>query len=82
MDQTVSLTPAAGAAPAPSITMLALNAIVVSSTAVQKHRRQRYDKDALAELASNIKAMNVIEPIIVRSLAQPRGAAQDRKSVV
>lgn len=76
MDQTVSLTPAAGAAPAPSITMLALNAIVVSSTAVQKHRRQRYDKDALAELASNIKAMNVIEPIIVRSLAQPRGAAQ------
>ena len=72
MDQTVNVTPAAGAAPAPSITMLALKTIVVSPTEVQKRRRQHYNKDALAELAINVKAMGVIEPIIVRRLAEPR----------
>ena len=72
MDQIVSVTPAAGATPAPSITMLALKTIVVSPTEVQKRRRQHYNKDALAELAINVKAMGVIEPIIVRRLAEPR----------
>ena len=49
-----------------AIRMLALNAIEHSGTAVQKRRRTRYDESALKELAANISAVQVIEPIIVR----------------
>jgi ParB/RepB/Spo0J family partition protein len=49
-----------------NIRMLALTAIEPSDTAVQARRRARYDAAALKELADNIKAVQVIEPIIVR----------------
>jgi len=49
-----------------SIRDLALNHIEPSDTAVQERRRTHYDAAALKELAQNIKAVQVIEPIIVR----------------
>ena len=54
------------ASPLIAIRMLALNSIEPSLTAVQERRRARYDESALKELAANIKAVQVIEPIIVR----------------
>jgi len=50
-----------------SVHHLALNSITPSKTAVQERRRQHYDAKALKELAENIKAVQVIEPIIVRA---------------
>ena len=59
--------PAASVTPVPvAIRLLALTNIEPSGTAVQKRRRAHYDAAALKELAENIKAVQVIEPIIVR----------------
>jgi len=55
----------------PAIRMLTLASIEPSPTAVQQRRRARYDAAALKELAENIRAVQVIEPIIVR----PRAAS-------
>jgi hypothetical protein len=49
-----------------AIRNLALKSIEPSATAVQERRRTHYDAAALKELAENIKAVHVIEPIIVR----------------
>jgi ParB/RepB/Spo0J family partition protein len=54
-----------------SIRQLALKQIEPSGTAVQERRRAHYDAAALQELARNIKAVQVIEPIIVRPKAGP-----------
>jgi ParB/RepB/Spo0J family partition protein len=58
--------PASGASAALAIRMLTLASIEPSATTVQERRRSRYDEAALKELAENIKAVQVIEPIIVR----------------
>jgi ParB family transcriptional regulator, chromosome partitioning protein len=52
-----------------AIRMLALASIEPSTTAVQMRRRAHYDAASLKELADNIKAVQVIEPIIVRPKA-------------
>jgi ParB/RepB/Spo0J family partition protein len=49
-----------------AIRNLALKSIEPSATAVQERRRTHYDAAALKDLAENIKAVQVIEPIIVR----------------
>src|SRR5271154_1765428 len=49
-----------------AIRNLALKCIEPSGTPVQERRRTHYDAAALKELAQNIKAVQVIEPIIVR----------------
>jgi ParB/RepB/Spo0J family partition protein len=54
-----------------TIRQLALKQIEPSGTAVQERRRAHYDAAALQELARNIKAVQVIEPIIVRPKAGP-----------
>jgi ParB/RepB/Spo0J family partition protein len=65
MNTHVSMT-ASGASAALAIRMLTLTSIEPSATAVQERRRSHYDEAALKELAENIKAVQVIEPIIVR----------------
>ena len=75
MDRNVSTTQPGSNVPPPSITILALEQIVASSTHIQAQRRKHYDQTALAELATNIKQVSVIEPIIVRPLAKPQGKA-------
>jgi ParB/RepB/Spo0J family partition protein len=65
MNAQVSSSPGA-ASVAPTIRQLALNHIDPSGTSVQERRRAHYDAAALQELAQNIKAVQVIEPIIVR----------------
>ena len=49
-----------------AIRILTLKSIEPSATAVQERRRTHYDAAALKDLAENIKAVQVIEPIIVR----------------
>src|SRR5271167_2557692 len=49
-----------------AIRNLALKCIEPSGTPVQERRRTHYDAAALKDLAENIKAVQVIEPIIVR----------------
>jgi ParB/RepB/Spo0J family partition protein len=61
-----------------SIRMLALTSITPSETSVQGRRRQRYDAKALNELAENIKAVQVIEPIIVR----PKGEGSEHFELI
>jgi ParB/RepB/Spo0J family partition protein len=58
-----------GASVSLTIRQLALKQIEPSGTAVQERRRAHYDAAALQELARNIKAVQVIEPIIVRPKA-------------
>jgi ParB family chromosome partitioning protein len=65
MNTHVSMT-ASGSSAALAIRMLTLTSIEPSATTVQERRRSRYDEGALKELAENIKAVQVIEPIIVR----------------
>src|ERR1700680_4207926 len=52
-----------------AIRNLALKSIEPSATAVQERRRTHYDAAALKDLAENIKAGPVVEPIIVRPKA-------------
>jgi ParB/RepB/Spo0J family partition protein len=65
MNTHVSMT-ASGSTVALAIRMLTLTSIEPSATAVQERRRTHYDETALKDLAENIKAVHVIEPIIVR----------------
>ena len=58
--------PASAASVAFAIRNLALKSIEPSGTPVQERRRTHYDAAALKDLAENIKAVQVIEPIIVR----------------
>jgi ParB family chromosome partitioning protein len=71
MNTHVSMT-ASGSTVALAIRMLTLTSIEPSATAVQERRRTHYDETALKDLAENIKAVHVIEPIIVR----PKGGGQ------
>ena len=66
MNTHVSLNEVPAASIPPAIRMLELNRIEPSRTAVQQRRRAHYDAASLAELAENIKSVQVIEPIIVR----------------
>ena len=75
MNTHVSMT-ASGASAALAIRMLTLTSIEPSATAVQERRRSHYDEAALKELAENIKAVQVIEPIIVR----PKSGGNDAES--
>ena len=59
-----------------NISHLALNAIEPSGTEVQSRRRSRYDAAALKELAQNIKAVHVIEPIVVRPKVDSKEAGR------
>jgi ParB/RepB/Spo0J family partition protein len=68
MNTHVSMT-ASGSTVALAIRMLTLTSIEPSATAVQERRRTHYDETALKDLAENIKAVHVIEPIIVRPKA-------------
>ena len=65
--------PASIASVAFAIRNLALKSIEPSGTPVQERRRTHYDPAALKELAANIKAVQVIEPIIVR----PKNGGKD-----
>jgi ParB/RepB/Spo0J family partition protein len=65
--------PASAASVAFAIRNLALKSIEPSATPVQERRRTHYDAAALKDLAENIKAVQVIEPIIVR----PKIGAKD-----
>jgi ParB/RepB/Spo0J family partition protein len=58
--------PSSAASVALAIRNLALKSIEPSGTSVQERRRTHYDAAALKDLAENIKAVQVIEPIIVR----------------
>jgi ParB/RepB/Spo0J family partition protein len=75
MNTHVSMT-ASGASAALAIRMLTLTRIEPSATAVQERRRSHYDEAALKEPAENIKAVQVIEPIIVR----PKSGGNDAES--
>jgi ParB/RepB/Spo0J family partition protein len=61
--------PSSAASVALAIRHLALKHIEPSGTPVQERRRTHYDAAALKDLAENIKAVQVIEPIIVRPKA-------------
>ena len=52
----------------PTDQVLLLAAITPSTTHIQELRRARFDKKALEELAGSIKAVGVLQPIVVRSL--------------
>ncbi len=62
-----------------AIRNLALKSIEPSATVVQERRRTHYDAAALKDLAENIKAVHVIEPIIVRPKT---GEASERFEIV
>src|ERR1700681_4006801 len=72
MNAQVSSSPSAASVTL-AIRQLALKQIEPSATAVQERRRAHYDAAALKELAQNIKAVQVIEPIIVR----PKAGSQE-----
>jgi ParB/RepB/Spo0J family partition protein len=62
---------------APKVELLALTAIAPSETHIQVLRRQRFTKDELKDLADSItKTRGVLQPIVVRPLAAPRGTAK------
>ena len=63
MNAQVSSSSSAASVPL-SIRQLALKQIEPSGTTVQERRRAHYDAAALKELAQNIKAVQVIEPIL------------------
>jgi len=58
--------PVSAASVSLAIRYLALKSIEPSGTPIQERRRTHYDAGALKDLAENIKAVQVIEPIIVR----------------
>jgi ParB/RepB/Spo0J family partition protein len=54
------------AAAEPRLVTLAIDSIAPSSTTSQRRRRDAFDQDALLELARNIAAVGVLQPILVR----------------
>jgi len=44
-----------------------------STTRTQARRRARFGKEELAELAANIKAVGIMQPIVARPIAKPLG---------
>jgi len=44
-----------------------------STTRTQARRRARFSKEELAELAANIKAVGIMQPIVARPIAKPLG---------
>ena len=71
--------PSSAASVALAIRNLALKSIEPSGTPIQERRRTHYDAGALKDLAENIKAVQVIEPIIVRPKT---GEASERFEIV
>lgn len=53
----------------PTLSMLALKDLRVSTTHIQELRRQRFTKESIAELAESMKGVGVLEPILVRPRA-------------
>lgn len=53
--------------------LIPLGAIEPSNTAIQHHRRQRFDPAALAELAQNVAKLGVLQPLVLRPHPNPRG---------
>lgn len=49
---------------------ITLTKIVPSTSQTQKHRRARFDKGKLAELAASIKVHGILQPVIVRPMAK------------
>ena len=72
--------PSSAASVALAIRHLALKSIEPSGTPVQARRRSHYDAGALKDLADNIRAVQVIEPIIVRP--KVGGKEPDRFEIV
>ena len=54
---------------------LPVTAIAPSETAAQARRRKRYTPESIAELAANVKAHGIIQPVIVRKLPALRDLA-------
>lgn len=59
-------TVAAASKPQSTYAVIALANIATSDTPMQKMRRQHFDKAALGELAASIKALGVLQPVLVR----------------
>jgi len=57
---------------AATLEFLPLSAITPSETPAQVRRRKRYTAESIAELAQNVKAQGVIQPVIVRKLLAMR----------
>lgn len=58
-----------------ALELLPLSAIAPSETAAQARRRKRYTPAALDELAASIRAVGVMQPVVVRKLTALRGLA-------
>lgn len=69
-------TKAADLLPAGQFDEIPLIAIVLSETKVQAERRATYDQRALEELAISIRESGLLQPIVVRPMAKPRGFAK------
>jgi ParB/RepB/Spo0J family partition protein len=55
-----------------TLSHLATEALVPSTTEVQARRRKRFDKGALTELAASIRQSGVLQPIIARGISEDR----------
>lgn len=64
--------PAAEGIIAATLEFLRLSAITPSETPAQVRRRKRYTAESIAELAQNVRAHGVIQPVIVRKLIAMR----------
>src|ERR1700735_1830875 len=51
-----------------TLSHLAVAALGPPTPEIQPHRRKRYNKPALAELAASIRESGVLQPIVARSL--------------
>lgn len=49
-----------------SIQTVPLDSLILSATGAQSERRKRFDQAAIAELAESIKAVGLLQPIVVR----------------
>lgn len=56
---------------------LALDAIALSDTPMQRARRARFDPAALERMTESVRAVGVLEPILVRPLNAVHGAAYE-----
>lgn len=56
---------------------LALDAIALSETPMQVARRARFDPAALERMTESVRAVGILEPVLVRPRADVRGAAYE-----
>lgn len=70
MNARINATPAAASLkPAPMFRTITRDQIAPSQTHIQQMRRARFDMPALTDLAANIRAMGILQPIVVRPVA-------------